>query len=187
MSEFESKIENINNLNLINDNKVKNKSEWNLLHDILNPSKLTKNINIHYSPIMHGCMNSRKGKAKFQNFWIWLYSGCSYTIVIRRLIINLKTKEDSVMQWHTKAGNITTNTKVKIYLTWPEFSATKIVTWNCDMYVSDKGMYDMILSKDILTALWLNIKLSDHMTNANDGSLKGSTPMVDLGTSQFKY
>ena len=35
------------------------------------------------------------------------------------------------MQWHTQEGNITTNMKVKIYLTLPELIPMKIVTWKC--------------------------------------------------------
>ena len=33
------------------------------------------------------------------------------------------------MQQHTRVGDITTNLKVKIDFTLPEFSATKTVTW----------------------------------------------------------
>ena len=49
-------------MNCIHENKVNKISEWNLLLDILNPSKLNKNINSHYSRIIHGCMNTRKGR-----------------------------------------------------------------------------------------------------------------------------
>ena len=38
------------------------------------------------------------------------------------------TPKQSMMQWHTQAGKITTNLKVKIDFTLPEISATKIVT-----------------------------------------------------------
>ena len=56
----------------IHDNEVNNIAECNFLHDIINPPKHAKNINIHYSPILHGCMNIRKGRAKFKNFQILL-------------------------------------------------------------------------------------------------------------------
>ena len=46
----------------IRENKVNIIAEWNLLHDILNPSKHTRNINIHYSPIINGCINKQKGR-----------------------------------------------------------------------------------------------------------------------------
>ena len=52
-------------------------------------------------------------------------SGCSFNIITRSLMIKPKTKKYSVMQWHTQAINITTNMKVKIDFTSPEFNATK--------------------------------------------------------------
>ena len=51
--EFESELKIIydmkrpNGMNCIHDNKVNKISECNLLHDIINPSKHTKNINSH--------------------------------------------------------------------------------------------------------------------------------------------
>ena len=70
-------------MNSIRDNKVNNIAELDLLHYILNTSKRTKYINAHYSPILRGCMNTRRGKSKFIYF---LYIGCSYTILIRSMI-----------------------------------------------------------------------------------------------------
>ena len=64
------RIENLNDLTRIHDNEVNNISEYNLLHDIINPPKRVKCLNNHYSPILHGCMNIRKGKARF-NFFVF--------------------------------------------------------------------------------------------------------------------
>ena len=100
-------------MNYIHENEVNKRSERNLLHDILNPSKCTKILNIHYYPILHGCINTQKVRAKFKNFCILLDSGCSYTIIMRRLMKKLNPKRDDLMQYHTKVGNITTNLKVK--------------------------------------------------------------------------
>ena len=111
-------------MNFFHGNKVNDISEYNLPHDILNPSKCTKNINFHYYPILNGFMNTCKVKEIFKNLQIFLDSGFSSTIVMRSLTEKLKTKEDSVMHWHTYAVNITTNMKVEIYLTLPEFSGT---------------------------------------------------------------
>ena len=68
---------------------MKNIAECNLLNDIINPPKRAKNINSHYYPILHGCMNTRKGKAKFNNFQILLDSGFISTIVMVRLVERL--------------------------------------------------------------------------------------------------
>ena len=46
----------------------------------------------------------------------------------------------------------------------------------------------MILGRDILTALGLNIWFSYHVIEADGGPLKGYTAsMVNLGTYGFKY
>ena len=55
------------------DKEVNNIAEWNLLHDIFKPPKRSKNLNSYYSPILHGCMNTRKGKSDFncfESYWI---------------------------------------------------------------------------------------------------------------------
>ena len=100
----------------INYNVVNNISECILLHDKINPNKRTKNLYSHYSPILHGCMNTRNGKSKLNNFQITLYSVCSSTFVMVRLV-EIHLKEDFLMQWHTKSGNITTNLKVEVGFT----------------------------------------------------------------------
>ena len=78
------------------------------------------------------------------------------------------------MQQNTHAENIITNLKVKIYLTLPEFSATKIILLDFHVDDSAKGRYDMVLVRDILTASGLNIKFSEHIIESDYGTLKGS-------------
>ena len=61
------------------------------------------------------------------------------------------------------------------------------VTWNCHMDDSAKSLYGMSLGKYLLTALGLNIKLSEHVIKSDDGNLKVSTlTMVDLGAYELK-
>ena len=62
-----------------------------------------------------------------------------------------------MVQWKTCVGNITTNLTNKIDFTLPEFSVTKIVTWNYHAGEFSKGIYDLILGRDILTVLVLNL------------------------------
>ena len=61
-------IENYIDMTHIHDREVNKISEWNLLHDIINPTKCTKNLNIHYYPILYVCINTRNGRAIFKNF-----------------------------------------------------------------------------------------------------------------------
>ena len=43
---YDTKI--LNSMNCIHNNEVDNIAEYNLLNDILNPSKLNKHVNSHY-------------------------------------------------------------------------------------------------------------------------------------------
>ena len=53
---------------------------------------------------------------------------------------------------------------------------------------SAKVRYNMILGRDISTAIILNIKFSEYFIKADDGPLKGSlAPTIDFGTYEFKY
>ena len=63
----------------------------------------------------------------------------------------LHPKIDVVIQWHTQAGNITTNLDIKINFTLTELSATKTVTRNCHVDYCDKSIYDTTLCRDLLT------------------------------------
>ena len=60
-------------------------------------------------------------------------------------------------KWQTQAVNITTNQKVKVGFTLPDFRATKILTWNCHVGASTKIRYNMVLGRYILTVLVLNL------------------------------
>ena len=87
-----------------------------------------------------------------------------------------------------KPETITNNLKVKIDLTLPAISATSVVMWNFHVDDSAKVGYDMISRRDLLTELGLNIKLSEHVIEADGGPFNGSTTlMVYLGTYIFKY
>ena len=82
-----------------------------------------------------------------------------------------------------QAGSITTNLKVEIDFILPEISVKKIMTCYCHVDESAKGRYDMMLSRDLLTALELNLKLSDPVIESDDGIFKGSmAPKVNMGT-----
>ena len=85
-----------------------------------------KYINSCYYSDIHWCINTSTSMSKYKNFQILLDSRFSSTIIIG--LLTTKLKKYDVMQWHTQADNLSTNLKVKIDFTLPEFSATKIVT-----------------------------------------------------------
>ena len=148
----------LNNMNRIHNNEVNNISGWNALNGTINTYKNTKYINSNYFSFLHGYMNTCRGRSKFQKFRIFLDNGCISKIIMRTLITTLKTKDDYMMQCYTQEVHLITNLKVKyilLYLNLPRK--------NRDMgfYVdySSKVRYNMVLGRDILTALVLNLKI----------------------------
>ena len=88
-------------MNCIHENKVNKITECNIIHDILNTYKRNNVLNSHQYPILHGCMNTQKGRAEFKKFHILLDSRCSSKIIMITLITKLNTKIDTLIQWHT--------------------------------------------------------------------------------------
>ena len=50
------------------DNGINDIAEWNLLNDILNPSRNGKRKNCYYYVILYECINTLRGKEKFETF-----------------------------------------------------------------------------------------------------------------------
>ena len=62
------------------------------------------------------------------------------------------------------------------------------MTWKFYVNYSAMGRYGMVLERDLLTELGLNLKFPEHVTEADDGPFnRSTTPMVDLGMYVFKY
>ena len=76
----------------IHENEVNNIAEYNSLHDIFNTYKCTKTFNSHHYIILQEWINTWKGRAKFENFWILFGSGYSSNIIMVRLITKLNPK-----------------------------------------------------------------------------------------------
>ena len=72
----------------------------------------------------------------------------------------LNPEKENLIQCHTQVVNMNTKIRVKIYFILPKIIITKIVAWNLHVGDSAKGIYDMILGRDILTELILTLKSS---------------------------
>ena len=73
----------------------------------------------------------------------------------------------------------TASKKLNIDFCLTEFSAKNIVSWKCEVVNKTNSRYDMIIGRDPLTALGLDLKLSENIIIGGDRSYKGcSAPMV---------
>ena len=73
----------------------------------------------------------------------------------------------------TQSGKLTTSKKVNTDFWLPEFSATKIVMLKFHVDESTNGRYDMILGRDLLTALVMDLKFSDNVIIDGEVQYKG--------------
>ena len=99
----------------------------------------------------------------------------------------IKSKNSTETMWETQAGKFKTSTKVNVEICLAEFGATKIVTRKFHVDKATNSRYNMILGRDLLTALGSDLKLSENIILGGDGPFKGcSAHMVDASTYDFK-
>ena len=65
--------------------------------------------------------------------------------------------------WENQSGKFMTLKNVNVDFCLTEFSGKQIVTWKFYVDKSTNGRYDMILGRDLLTALGMSIKFSDKI------------------------
>lgn len=107
-------------------------------------------------------MNACKRIAKFKVLQILLGGELCFTIIMVNMKSQIKKKKDAVTQWQAQAGTFTTDQKHKLNFFLQEFSATKIVTWECHVDESNEVQYDIFLVIDLLTTLIIYTKVSKN-------------------------
>ena len=116
-----------------------------------------------------------------------LDSGCSSTIAHKEVVdkVYVTTEEN---QWATAAGAFTTTGKSKVRLQLTEFSETAILNHKIHVTKQDLGQYDMIIGRDILEHLGLNIQFSTSTVQWPDRDLEiPMKPMLDNCREEHFY
>ena len=117
----------------------------------------------HLKPVTIVKFNSRLGKAKPIEILALLDSGGAGTLVTEAAAKKLRLKESNLkpMKWTTPAGEVSTKKSVKTQMTLPEFYHDRIIEW--DYHVAKSlGMYDMIIGRDLLKFLGIDIRFSNE-------------------------
>jgi Retroviral aspartyl protease len=93
-----------------------------------------------------------------------LDSGASESLISKKYVSKLRVKnlKKKGTVWSTPGGDLHTNSQVKGQFTIPELQDKKLIKW--DLNVADNmGVYDMIIGRDILSFLKINICFSDQL------------------------
>ena len=122
-------------------------------------------------PITFIRFNTRLGKPKPITIKALLDSGASGSLIHKRYTdkLRVKTRSSSTV-WATPAGDLTTSKKTKAVFTMPELCDDQVIEW--PLHVADNmGAYDMILGRDLLAFLGIDIRFSDRTVNYRERSL----------------
>ena len=102
-------------------------------------------------------------------------SGASETIIQSSLVKNLKSQKTQKQQWNTAAGKIHTNKLAKLMFNLPEFYESKIV--QCWAHVFEAKLnYDMIIGRDLMMQLGININFKNKTINWMDAEVPMRNP-----------
>jgi len=93
-----------------------------------------------------------------------LDSGGSESLVTEKLVKKLRLKKSSNAStvWTTPGGEIPANQKVKAHFTMPELHEDHLIEWNLHV-TKALGKYDMIIGRDILQFLKIDLRFSDNI------------------------
>lgn len=150
----------------INTVSVSNEAETFALTDLVRghvqrPQKRRKTTD--EKPIVFVKFNTRsKGKPKIVTIRALLDSGGSGTLVdakFAKKLKPLKGKSNGTV-WTTPNGSFATTTKAKALFVLPELHDNRVIEWNVSV-APNLGVYDMIIGRDMLQDLGINLRFSD--------------------------
>ena len=92
---------------------------------------------------------------------ILLDSGASASLINGRFVEKLHVQDNKRTKWTTTASPLSTTKLCKIQFSLPELLPTRLVKWKVHVDASNQLPYDMILGRDLLHELGLNLNFED--------------------------
>mgnify|MGYP005753024869 CR=1 FL=1 len=115
-------------------------------------------------PMVFLRMNSRStGKPKPITIKALLDSGASGTIMDPKIATKLKKQPSTVPTvWTTPSGAMSTNEESRVQFTIPELHEDRMIQWTSHIASQSIANYDMIIGRDLLRSLAIDIKFSNE-------------------------
>ena len=161
------------NFGLDLDNYISDKA-YNLytLSSIRNPKQQTT-ISVSLAPITIAHIQVKPNNLKIHKLKALLDTGASANIIAQKHVKDLAQKHGQAVQWTTKAGTFTTNSKCPIKFSLPEFFSNRIIEWTVHVDGSDAShRYDIIIGRDILEELKLSFDFATHTVTWDNASVQ---------------
>jgi hypothetical protein len=137
----------------------------------------------HLLPVTVGLVNTRLGKVRLDKCRILFDSGSSGSIIVEKFVRKLRLKSDMKTTWETKGGTFHTTKRCKTSFVLPEFFRNRAIDW--DLHVdstSGPHRYDMILGRDVMSELGLNLNFGEMTMTWDDStiSMKEQESLSDI-------
>jgi Reverse transcriptase (RNA-dependent DNA polymerase)/RNase H-like domain found in reverse transcriptase len=139
----------------------------------------------HLSPITLGWVHSvtdssaTKDLKRLRVLWD---TGCSKTLVNAKFLKNLVQTATSASTWSTKAGSFTTTHKCLARFTFPDLDQGKDIEWTVHVDPSSHKLsqYDMIIGRDLMEELGIDILFSEGVIRWNNSTIPMRDPAMLL-------
>jgi hypothetical protein len=125
----------------------------------------------HVAPISFGRLQTTLGQAKTEGIRILFDTGSSKSHVKRQRVKKLRLKRDSSATWMTAAGPINTTEKCKLNFSLPEFHLSRTIQWTFHVGTLENVPYDMIIGRDLMECLKMDIKYSTSTIEWDDAEI----------------
>ena len=163
----ESRIKNKNTfnqeLNVFDKLISKNIRDDGLINDVhTNELKISSIKNSSPQPTPVTIANIYGGKKNRtitnESLKVLIDTGCSHSIIAERFCNNkMKTNKNT---YSTGSGSLTTKYSSEVHFTLQEFSDKKIINWEFNVVDSKNLGYDMILGRDIMLQLKMDVSFA---------------------------
>ena len=127
-----------------------------------NPRPKKKPRNEDLRPITFVTFNSRLGKAKPIRLTALLDSGGSGSLISAKHTKNLRVRssQSEATAWSTPAGDLETNKQCLAQFRFDELHSDRVIEWKLHV-APDLGAYDMIIGRDVMAFLGIDVHFSD--------------------------
>ena len=131
--------------------------------DLLRPKKASKKEDLSTITLGYiqnkGIASNSKTKVVMNRLRVLFDSGCSATLVNKKMVRNWVKTKSKTTKWNTKAGSFKTKQRCAIEFALPAFHENRTIS--CKAYVDETNpeicSYDMIIGRDLMHELGINL------------------------------